>query len=206
MVLVEEGRLRLEDSVSKYLPDLGAATGLDLDSMTIEHTLSHQCGFDGDHLLTNNDGTDLLALANVWGLFGPGDGYSYSNAGFSIAGAVIEAASGQPFVSFVHQRLLRPLGMRSASFEADRAITHSVAAPHWVVDGKAFVIRGGGWQPGWQLDRVDWPAGGLVASVGQLLDWCRFQRTGATVDGTVILHREQSRTAACTGGQRRPLG
>jgi CubicO group peptidase (beta-lactamase class C family) len=144
----------------------------------------------GKSFVTNNDGTGLLALATAGRLFAPGDGYSYSNAGFSIAGAVIEATSGQPFASFVHKRLLRPLGMRSASFEADRAITYSVAAPHWVADGTAFVIRGGGWQPGWQLDRVDWPAGGLVASVGQLLDWCRFQRTGATADGTVILHRD----------------
>ncbi len=52
-----------------------------------------------------------------------------------------------------------PLGMVSACFTADEAITYSVATPHWVNGDEAHVIRGMGWQPGWELGPVDRPAG-----------------------------------------------
>ena len=50
MLLVQEGRLALEDPVARHLPELGPATGLDLEAITVERALSHQAGFDGDHL------------------------------------------------------------------------------------------------------------------------------------------------------------
>ena len=87
--------------------------------------------------------------------------------------------------------------MTSASFTADEAITYSVAAPHWVDGGTAHVIRGAGWQPGWELGPVDRPAGGLIASVEHLMTWCRFQWTGTALDGSVILTPREPRTA-CT--------
>jgi CubicO group peptidase (beta-lactamase class C family) len=190
MLLVQEGRLTLEDPVARYLPDLGAATGLDLEAITVEHVLSHQSGFDGDHLFVRREWDDLAVLHDARRLFPPGTGYSYSNAGFSIAGAIVVAIAGQPFESFARERLLHPLGMTSASFTADEAITHSVASPHWVNDGNALVIRGLGWQPGWELGPVDRPAAGLIASVEELMTWCHFQWTGTALDGSVILTRE----------------
>lgn len=186
MLLVQDGLVALDDPVSRHLPDLGPATGLDTDAMTVEMTLSHQTGFDGDHLFVVQS-TDLADLADARRLFDPGTGFSYSNAGFSIAGAVIEAASGTPFEVYVRRRLFRPLGMRSATFTADDAITYPVAAPHWVFDGTAHVLRHVGWQPGWEVLPADRPAGGMIASIDDLLTWCAFQRTGAGADGTELL-------------------
>lgn len=186
MLLVQDGLVALDDPVSRHLPDLGPATGLDTDAITVEMALSHQAGFDGDHLFVVQS-TDLDDLAGARRLFEPGTGFSYSNAGFSIAGAVIEAASGQPFTTFVRRRLFKPLGMRSATFTADDAITYPVAAPHWVFDGTAHVLRHGGWQPGWEVLPADRPAGGMIASIDDLLTWCTFQRTGAGADGTELL-------------------
>ena len=60
---------------------------------------------------------------------------------------------------------------------------------HWVNGGTAHVIRGLGWQPGWELGPVDRPAGGLIASVEHLMTWCRFQWTGTALDGSKILTR-----------------
>ena len=122
-------------------------------------------------------------------LFPPGTGFSYSNAGFSIAGAVIAAVTGQTFEAFTRERLLRPLDMTSACFTADEAITYSVATPHWIYGDRALVIRGAGWQPGWELGPVDRPAAGLIASVEHLMTWCRFQQTGTAIDGSTILSR-----------------
>lgn len=188
MLLVQDGLVALEDPIARHLPDLGAATGLDTDAITVELALSHQAGFDGDHLFVERS-SDLADLRAARRLFEPGEGYSYCNAGFSIAGAVIEAASGTTFERFVRERLFRPLAMTSACFTADEAITRSVAAPHWVADGTVHVLRRAGWQAGWELPPTDRPAGGVIASLDDLLRWCRFQWTGADAEGGELLGR-----------------
>src|SRR4051812_14529011 len=76
MVLVERGRLALDDPIARHLPGLAAATGLDTEAMTVEHALSHQSGFDGDHLLVVGAGRGLDALADARRLFPPGRGVS----------------------------------------------------------------------------------------------------------------------------------
>ena len=142
------------------------------------------------------DLADLDAL-RARRLFEPGTGYSYNNAAFSMAGALAEVVSGSALRVPGPHRLLRPLGMHSACFTADEAITRPVARPHWVIDGTAHLIRGAGWQPGWELGPVDRPAGGLVASVDDLLAWARFQWTGKDADGNELLPSARSATG-CT--------
>jgi len=118
-----------------------------------------------DHLFVGRVPEDLGQLATARRLFEPGTGVSYNNAAFSIAGEVIDAASGEPFPSFAKQRFLEPLGIRGF-FAADDAITHRVAAPHHVIDADTtIVLRGTGWQPGWELAPIDRAAGGLITSV-----------------------------------------
>ena len=185
LLLAEEGRLSLDDPVGKHLPDLAGRTGLDTDAITVEHLLSHQAGFDGDHLFVGRVPDSLDQLATARRLFEPGTGVSYNNAAFSIAGDVITAASGTPFETFVQERLLQPLDI-VGFFTADDCITHRVAAPHLVVGDKTAVLRGTGWQPGWELVDVDRAAGGLVTSVDGLLKWARFHLG----DGAGLLSRE----------------
>ena len=186
-LLVEEGRISYDDPVSKHLPDLSARVGIDFDAITVEHVLSHQAGFDGDHLFITRQADSLDGLRGARVLFPPGAGFSYNNAGFSIAGEIVAAASGVPYETFVRTRLLQPLGMHSACFRADDAITYRVAAPHFGHGDDAFVLRRGGWQPGWELGPVDRAAGGLVASIDHLLTWCEFQWSGRAPDGTQLV-------------------
>jgi CubicO group peptidase (beta-lactamase class C family) len=189
MVLVEQGRLALTDPVGRHLPALASQTGLDTDALTIEHLLSHQGGFDGDHLFVQRV-DELAALRDATRLFAPGRGFSYNNAAFSIAGEVIAVVSEQPFETFVRKRLLRPLGLKSASFRADDAITHRVAMPHFTEGDNTIVLRRVGWQPGWELTPLDRAAGGLIASVDHLLAWAQFQWQGTATDGSRILSDE----------------
>lgn len=188
-LLVEEGRVAYDDPVARHLPDLAAALapGVDLEAITVEQLLGHRSGFDGDHLLTHPECTDLAALAGARHLFPPGEGYSYSNAAFSLAGELVAVAEGRPYAEVVRRRLLDPLGMEGACCTADDAITRPVALPHWVVGGEVVVLRRAGWQPGWELSALDRAAGGLVASVPHLLRWGRFQLDGRADDGTVLL-------------------
>jgi CubicO group peptidase (beta-lactamase class C family) len=165
MLLAEEGRLDLADPVTSHLPDLG----LD-DAVTIEHCLSHQVGVEGDHLFFHQVGLDRLADAER--LFAPGERYSYCNAGFSVAGEIVERVAGAPFEQVVRERVLKPLGMPASCFTADRAIFERVALPHWVLpDTDPVLLRRAGWQPGWELAPIDHAAGGLATNVVELLRW-----------------------------------
>ncbi len=189
MLLVESGDVDLSEPASTYLRGLdlvGDGTGIDLGAVTVEQLLSHRSGIDGDHFLVHG-GHSLEQLRDARALFAPGQGYSYSNAGFTLAGAVIEAVSGQSYEDFVRTRLFGPLGMGASTFRADDAITYGVAAPHFVYDGDAFVLRGIGWQPGWELVPIDHAAGGLISTVDDLLTWSRFQWTGTAADGSPLL-------------------
>jgi CubicO group peptidase (beta-lactamase class C family) len=188
MLLVEGGLVSLDDPVGRHLPDFEALTGLD-GGITVEQLLSHQDGFDGDHLFVTGR-QEVAALADARRLFEPGTAFSYNNAAFSLAGEVVAAAGGVPFDRFVRQRLLKPMRSWSAGFTADHVITYPVASPHWVFEGEAHVIRGGGWQPLWQLEALDWAAGGLIATCEQLLEWGRFQWTGSDAEGTRLLSDE----------------
>src|SRR5690606_830773 len=109
--LVESGQVDLDAAASTYLPDLDLRgsdgpgvdgqgveergvdrRGVDLGAVTVEQLLSHRSGFDGDHFLVHG-GHSLEQLREARRLFDPDEGYSYSNAGFSLAGAIIEAVS-----------------------------------------------------------------------------------------------------------------
>lgn len=99
----------------------------------------------------------------------PGTRYEYSNAGFSIAGAMLEKAAGKPYDQLLRQRLFEPLGMRSAGFGAPA----TVEAPdqphgHTLVNGKAVPVP-----PGHQADNpaAITPAGRVHASI---LDFARY--------------------------------
>lgn len=191
-LLVEEGSVAYDDPVARHLPELAAALapGVDLEAITVEHLLSHRSGFDGDHILTHPDSPDLAVLAAARHLFAPGEGYSYSNAAFSLAGALVAAVTGQAYEDVVRRRLLRPLGLVGACFTADEAITRPVALPHWPLGEDTILLRGAGWQPGWELSALDRAAGGLVATVPHLLRWGRFQLDGRADDGSVVLPPE----------------
>ena len=186
LLLAEEGKLALDDPVGKHVSTLRERTGLDTDAITIEHLLSHQSGFDGDHLILGRIPDSLDELADARRLFPPGTGVSYNNAAFSIAGEVIAAVSGTSFETFIDERVLQPLDIKGW-FTADEVITHRVAAPHFVIGDSVGVVRGTGWQPGWGLGPIDRAAGGLITSVVGLLAWARFQLDGTVADGSTLL-------------------
>jgi CubicO group peptidase (beta-lactamase class C family) len=127
--LQEQGRLKIDDPVAAYLPAFQAksvATG-DLP-ITIRHLLNHSSGLPDtvpamigwvhyqDELV---DQTQLLEhhLPHYNKLnFAPGSKASYSNLGYMVLGAVIEAVSGQSYADYVNEHILNPLGMTQTAF------------------------------------------------------------------------------------------
>jgi CubicO group peptidase (beta-lactamase class C family) len=117
LLLVQEGKLSLDDPVSKYLPDLTRAS-----EVTIRELLSHTSGYQDywpqDYVMpTMLDSTTARQIADRWAKipldFDPGTRWQYSNTNYVIAGMIVEKVSGMPFFEFLRTRILNPLGIES---------------------------------------------------------------------------------------------
>jgi CubicO group peptidase (beta-lactamase class C family) len=194
--LASEGKLELEAPVRSVLPEFRLPRAEWTDRVRLVDLLTHKNGWAGDRFFIRPPRDRSLAgLVAEFGdneqLAEPGAVWSYDNAAFSVAGRVIEVATGEPYPSALRRLVLAPLGMDHSFFRADEVVTHRVASPHIVGERGPHVLRGAGWQPGWELQPFDLPAGGLITCVRDLLRWARFQLgDGRAPDGTPLLPRE----------------
>jgi CubicO group peptidase (beta-lactamase class C family) len=123
-MLVEQGRMQWNQTLAEIFPDRAAKMHPSYRKVTLEMLLTHQSG-------AAHDGTDygaphapvkeqrlvyLDSVINKAPKAEPGTGFSYSNAGYIIAGAMMERITGQAWEDFIQQKLFRPLGMTSAGF------------------------------------------------------------------------------------------
>jgi CubicO group peptidase (beta-lactamase class C family) len=125
--LAEAGVLRLDDPVGHWLPDLaGTATA----AVTLRELLAHggglvRDGWDGDHWQLARPFPDAAGLRRIAGddaaVLGRNERFKYSNIGFSLLGAVIEAATGTPYGEHVTASLLAPLGLSATTPDIDPA-------------------------------------------------------------------------------------
>lgn len=166
MLLVEEGKLNLDDPVGKHLPGTPDAWR----SVTVRHLLTHTSGlknytglkgFELTERLKREDFVRLVAAHPL--AFAPGDAHAYGNTNYSLLGYVVEAASGKPYWQFVSERIFKPLGMNSTR---DRD-------PHQVIPRRAVGYE---WEDG-QLVGRDYDltdvfaAGATVSTVLDLVKW-----------------------------------
>lgn len=126
MQLREDGKLRLDDPVSKHLPWFRVRRAADDDpEITIEELLTHSSGLPreaGSHWTTFDFPTteELRGLmAERQAPFPPEVRWKYSNLAYSVAGLVIEAVSGQRWADYVQQHIYQPLGMTSSSVDVN---------------------------------------------------------------------------------------
>jgi len=180
MQLVEEGALGLDDPVRRHLPELRMPDRRHDDAVTVGHLLSHRVGWDGDEIFVRQPRPPRLdnpfeTMARARQLVEPGGPWTYSNAGFTLAGLLVERLRGAPFEQVLRERVLAPLGMTRTCTRADEAIFHRVAMRHFSRPGReAIPLPAGGWQAGWELAAIDVPAGGIVSNAADLLRWLRF--------------------------------
>jgi CubicO group peptidase (beta-lactamase class C family) len=115
LLLAEDGKLKLDDSIRHWLPSLPAST----DKVTLRQLLSHTGGLIDYEDLMPPDQTaqlndqDVLRLlsATSRSYFAPGTAYRYSNSGYVLLGLVVEKASGKTLQDFLAQRIFAPLHM-----------------------------------------------------------------------------------------------
>jgi CubicO group peptidase (beta-lactamase class C family) len=190
MRLVEKGTLVLDTPIRAYLPDLCLTSEETAARVTLRHLLTHMGGWVGDYFDDLGPGDEALAayVANMVDLpqITPlGAIWHYNNAGFSLAGRVVEAVTGQTYEAAIARLVLEPLGMTRSFFFAADVITHRVAIGHLIRDDSPEVARP------WALARTAHAAGGLISSVRDLLRYARFHLgDGSLPDGTRMLTSE----------------
>jgi CubicO group peptidase (beta-lactamase class C family) len=116
MMLVEEGRISLDEKAIKYLPWLPTI----YSDITVRQLLSHTSGVSRDVRTANVDNFTIdefkKRFAAAPASFKPGEKWEYSNNGYILLGLIIEAVSGKPFSEFLAQRIAKPLGMKNTRY------------------------------------------------------------------------------------------
>src|SRR5882757_1212147 len=118
--LVQRGRLSFGDTIGKYVPGIAPEIA---DRVTVAELLTHTSGMGdvlgsvGPDTPTTIDGLMALIVTQPL-LFEPGTGYSYSNSGFIVLGALIEQVTGWRYDNYVHEHVFRPAGMTNTDVRA----------------------------------------------------------------------------------------
>jgi CubicO group peptidase (beta-lactamase class C family) len=137
MMLVEEGKVRLDDPISHYLKNGPPAW----DQVTVRELLSHTAGFtdypkDFDLRKDYTEPEMLKIVAGIPLAFEPGTNWSYSNLGYLTLGILIHQVTGQFYGDFLQQRIFRPLGMNTTRIINEADIIPNRAAGYQLVKGE----------------------------------------------------------------------
>jgi D-alanyl-D-alanine carboxypeptidase len=124
LLLAQDGKLTLDDPVSKYLPDLTRAGEVTI-RMLLSHTSGYQDFWPEDYVMTSMMvPTTAQHILDVWAKrpldFDPGTQWQYSNTNYVIAGRIVEQVSGMPLIDLLKKRIFLPLGMDNV-YDSDAA-------------------------------------------------------------------------------------
>ena len=181
--LAAEGRLSIDDPVSKWLPDLTRAADIRLRDL-----MGHVSGYPDYYPLDFVDRRMLVpigadSLARWYGHqpldFEPGTRWSYSNTGFIILGRIAELVTGRPYAQLLRERVFAPLGMRHTSYEPARRDASYAQGYAWfgLGDPEPAEPEAAGWAAA---------AGGIWSTPEDLLIWDRALLEGRVVPAAYL--------------------
>lgn len=174
--LVDEGKLRLDDDVTKYVPEAPTQG----KHVTVRQLLDHTSGIYSFTSLPDAANNERLELTHehVLGLiknkpleFEPGTRWRYNDSSFYIAGMVVERVTKQEYGAYVREHVFKPLGMSSASLCYARMVVPHLASGY-EVEGDALVNAA---FVSWKLP---FAAGAICATATDLLKWEAALDTG----------------------------
>ncbi|UYM06896.1 beta-lactamase family protein [Solicola gregarius] len=200
MQLVDEGKLDLDAPLAEVLPELQLADPDVAKQVTMRHLLTHTSGIDGDIFTDTGRGDDCLELyvdqlAEVGQNHPLGATFSYCNAGFNLAGRVIEKITGQTWDQALRERVFTPLGLAHTVTLPEDALLFRAAVGH-VAEGDEDPHPA----PVWGIPRSSGPAGLVTASAADVLEFARMHLEGGVApDGTRVL--SEAAAAAMTEHQ-----
>ena len=174
--LVESGKVKLDDPVAKYIRDFPGG-----ERITVLHLLNHTSGvkdytaipgYVDAHILDDAGTAQMIdAFEREQPDFEPGTRWAYSNSGYVLVGAVIEAASGLPWHAYLDRVFFRPLGMKNTGYGHDPKFAARQV--------RGYSYRGGEVVPAQAMSMTQpHAAGALVSNVDDLLRWNRALHEG----------------------------
>jgi D-alanyl-D-alanine carboxypeptidase len=196
MLLVQDGRLTVNDPVTKYFPDAPASWA----PIQVRHLLTHTAGLvrespTFDPMKATSDADIVRGLYSLSLRFEPGSKWEYSNAGYYALADIIRIVSGQPWTAFLHGRVFGPLGMNTT------APTNARPTPSTMATGYTGTDNAGGPAPEWIALR---PSGAFISTVLDLAKW------DAALGGNTILteasRRQMWAQASLSGNATAPYG
>jgi CubicO group peptidase (beta-lactamase class C family) len=185
--LVEQGKVDLRAPVRTYLPEFRVRDENVSREVSVWHLLTHAGGWEGQ-VSGPERGEDTLrnfvaSITDLVQVAPPEAAWSYNNAGFSIAGRVIEAVTGTSINRAMRELVFQPLGLEHAGTTAGDFITHRFAAGHSTRGNTAALIRP--FSPATSVT-----AGGIGLCITDLMAYARFHLGDGTSRSERVLRRE----------------
>lgn len=215
MMLVDEGKVNLEDPVEKYLPEFhGQMVAVERDEnhvllrpprqpITVRNILTHTSGLPFSSAMEGPlDRFPLCARVRSYAMtpldFEPGSRFQYSNAGINTAARIIEAVSGTSFEQFLDERLFQPLAMKDTTFwPSEEQVARlaksykSTAEKHGLeetlIDQLHYPLTD-------RAQRFPMPAGGLFATAHDIARFYQMLLRGGELDGKRYLSETAVKT------------
>ena len=213
MLLVDEGQVKLDDPIEKYLPEfkelqVAGANGAELKKpsrlVTVRDVMSHTSGmpFKSAKEQPTLDGLSLkvavLSYAATPLQSEPGAKYQYSNAGINTGARIIEVVSGMSYEDFMDQRLFKPLGMKDTTFWPNEEQVSRLAKPYKPSADKTKLEETTISQLTYPLSKRDnrypMPAGGLFSTGADVATFCRMLLNGGELNGKRYLSEAAIKT------------
>ena len=189
-ILVDEGKLNWEDKVVEHLPDFKLSDPWITKAITIGDLLSHRSGlgtFDGDLLWYGSNYSTVEVIEKIQYYPLKGDfrlDFNYNNIMYLVAGRIVEKTSGLKLDEFLQTRIFDVLGMKhSFTKQVEVAEPFQFASPH--IAGKPIQAV--------SLDNAV-AAGGIKASLDDMILWLRMYLNKGTLDGKRIISEDTYRT------------
>ena len=203
MMLQDEGKLSLDDPITKHLP---AMKDLKLDDgtpavITIRQLLSHTSGMaelKQEEAYTSRDLAEAASrYAKVKVLFPPGSKWQYSQTSINTAGRIVEVVSGVTLDKFIEERICTPLGMQDTGFYLSKTQAQRLAKSYRKnEEGRLEEAKIGLLAGNLPTDRERMPAanGGLFSTADDYAKFCRMLLRDGELDGKRILSAEAVKT------------
>jgi CubicO group peptidase (beta-lactamase class C family) len=195
MILVDEGKVSLDDPVAKYIPafaDAKTESGEPVRGLAVRHVLTHTSGLTGEQGCRVSLEATANELAKRPFGFQPGEKWEYGPS-LNVAGRIIEVVSGQAYDDFLRQRIFEPLRMNESTFYPTEEQPERIAVLYDLSDDRKSLVPAERVLGIGAPDGVPNPSGGLFSTAGDMLAFYQMILGGGESNGTRILSADTVR-------------
>lgn len=203
LLLAEEGKLDVDASVRRYIPELPLLDGEPTLRQLMNHTSGYRCyldtGFLAHGMAIQPAGLALqMQVRQAGSNFRPGDNMIYCNSGYHLLSVVIERISGQPFEQFLQERIFTPMAMLDTrSVPSDFEIHRGMATLH-------VAQADGSWRRGIFPTEEVRGEGAMISTVDDMLAWLAHMRRPTKTVGSEETWRQMLVLTTLNNGQVNP--